>query len=129
MSWTDPTPELSAEDKLHEQLKGLPMRDHVSVLVTMTLLAAQRDQIEPSHFKDLVWTSCRNVKLASAFDTLQFLTKQLEAAPDGTTAMDVLIVLQMMSLKTLEQSDRAAADLQKLVALLPSESGAPNARK
>ena len=131
MSWTTPQAELSAEDKLHEQLSKLPMREHVAVLVTMPLCSAfmQKEQIERSHFKDLAFAGARNVKHAATFDTLQFLTKQLEAAPEATTVKDVLIVLQMMSLKTLEQSDKAAADLQRLVSLLPSESGAPNASK
>lgn len=125
MSWTTPHAELSAEEKLHEKLKQLPMRDHVAVLVTITLCSAfaQKEQIEASHFKDMVYAGTRSVKHAATFDTLQFLTAQLEKAPAETTAKEVLIILQMMSLKTLEQSDKAALDLQKLVALLPSEGG------
>ncbi len=125
MSWTTPQTELSAEDELYERLKALPMRDHVAVLVTMALCSAfaQKEQIGASHFKDLAYASTCNIKHVATFDALQFLTEQLEKAPAETTVKDVLIVLQMMSLKTLEQSDKAAADLQRLVALLPSEGG------
>jgi hypothetical protein len=131
MSWTEPHAELTAEEKLYEQLSKLPIRDHVAVLVTMALNQAHRDQIEPSFFKDIAFAGCRNVKHAATFDTLKFLAEQLEKVPESATAKDVLLIIAMIQLRTLEQCKKAAADLHRLVALLPSEmaKGAPDASK
>lgn len=122
MSWTTP-PQMSEEDKLLEQLKELPLRDHTVVVISMTLIQAFEDasKIEPSFFKDLSFAACRMLKHATALDTLQFLAKHLQAAPKETTLQDILLLLSIMSLSAKEAAEWAATDTQKLVALLPSE--------
>jgi len=131
--WTEPRAELSAEEKILEQLSALSPRDHAIAVACMTLMGAFRDagKIDASHFKDLAFAICKSVSYTTDIGTLQFLKKQLAKAPAQTTVADVVVVLNMMGLRSIEAADNALRDVQRLVALLPSESGngAPDASK
>jgi hypothetical protein len=131
MAWTDPHAEMSETEKLEEQLKELPPRDHMIVVGVMTLCSAfkQADKIEISHFRDLAWALAKSTKHVAEMDTLNFLIKNLKDAPAETTVRDVVTLLAMMSLKAQEVADKCVRDTMRLVALLPSEMGEPDARK
>ena len=123
MSWTTPRAELSEQDKIFEQLKGLPMRDHTVVVGVLSLTAAfkDHDKIEASHFKDLAFAVGNTIKHASTLDTLQFLSAQLKKAPEATTVAGVVLLLSMMARSAQEMAEKATTETMKLVALLPSE--------
>ena len=125
MSWTDPRAEQSESEKLEEQLQKLTPRDHMVVVAALALCTAHKDagKFEPSLFKDLSFALGKSIKHTAEMDTLTFLIKNLKGAPAETTVQDVVTLLRMMALKAQEVADTTVRDAQKLVALLPSESG------
>jgi len=125
MGWTDKK-ELSEQDKILEQLSGLPMRDYALVVLQLTLSQAFKDttKIEPSHFRDLSLAALKAIKHVTTCDVLQFLMQQFEKAPANVTTQDVITLLAMMLLSTKGQAEKAMADAQRLVELLPGEQAA-----
>ena len=123
MSWTDPVPELSAEEKFEEQLKKLSHRDQTVTIAVMALMWAfkEHDSVEPSLFKDLSFQAGLAIKQVTTMDTLEFLLKQLDKAPAATTLGDVKVLIGMMGLQTQKATDKALSDLSRLTALLPQE--------
>ncbi len=129
MGWTEPLP-LSESDRLAEELATLPMRDHVVMVTTMTLLEAFRvaSKVEPDLFKDLCFASGRAIKHVATCDALKFLMEQLEKAPESVTVKDILLLLAAMGAQAQEHAETALRDTERLVRLLPSAE-ATNARK
>jgi hypothetical protein len=130
MPWTDPVPELSEDEKIFEELKELPIRDHTVVVGVMTLITAFTDasKIEASFFKDLSFAVGKTIKHATTLDTLNFLVKQLEKFPETSIKIeDLILLLSMMMVGAKTQAEKATTDTMRLVALLPDE--ADDARK